>query len=154
MTDIIYRVGDEGMLDEIRSLWEALNHHHYQVSDNFKAHFGSFTFEARKRVLHQKAKSGRLHLVLAVDRANMRTVGFCISRVEFSGHGEVESLYVLEDYRRGGLGDALMRNALTWMDEMGAHTKTVAVAIGNETTFRFYERFGFYPRKTMLEKID
>lgn len=43
--------------------------------------------------------------------------------------------------------------AITWMDEMGAHTKTVSVAVGNEKAFSFYERFGFYPRKTLLEQI-
>lgn len=56
-------------------------------------------------------------------------------------------------YRGWGLGEKLLSNAIAWMDEMGAHTKTVSVAVGNETAFRFYERFGFYPRKTVMEQI-
>lgn len=68
-------------------------------------------------------------------------------------YAEMESLYVRENYRGLGLGETLLSNAIAWMDEMGAHTKTVSVAVGNEKAFGFYEHFGFYPRKTQLEQI-
>ncbi|MDD3306838.1 MAG: GNAT family N-acetyltransferase [Acetobacterium sp.] len=90
---------------------------------------------------------------MAVDQETAKNVGYCISRIEFSGDAEMESLYVLENYRGMGLGEKLLSNAIAWMDEMGAHSKTVSVAVGNEKAFSFYERFGFYPRKTLLEQI-
>jgi len=153
MATIIYRNGDEAMLDEIRELWEALNQHHSHVSENFKSHYENFPFESRKRTLLLKAKNGRLRIEMAVDQENMKNVGYCISRIEFSGDAEMESLYVEENYRGLGIGELLLSNAINWMDEMGAHTKTVSVAVGNEKAFGFYQRFGFYPRKTQLEQI-
>jgi len=153
MATIIYRNGDEAMLDEIRELWEALNQHHGHISENFKSHYENFPFESRKRNLLLKAKNGRLRIEMAVDQENMKNVGYCISRIEFSGDAEMESLYVEENYRGLGIGELLLSNAINWMDEMGAHTKTVSVAVGNEKAFGFYQRFGFYPRKTQLEQI-
>ena len=153
MTTIIYRIDDEAMLDEIRELWEALNQHHGQVSEKFKSHYENFSFESRKRTLLLKAKNGRLRIEVAVDQESMKNVGYCVSRIEFSGDAEMESLYVEENYRGLGIGELLLRNAINWMDEMGAHTKTVSVAVGNEKAFGFYQRFGFYPRKTQLEQI-
>ncbi|PKM75479.1 MAG: N-acetyltransferase [Firmicutes bacterium HGW-Firmicutes-17] len=153
MTAITYRSGDESLLDEIQELWEALNQHHHQAAVNFKAHYETFTFEMRKKNLLLKAKNGQLRIEIAVDPETVKNVGYCISRVEFSGDAEMESLYVLEKYRGMGLGEKLLSNAITWMDEMGAHSKTVSVAVGNEKAFSFYERFGFYPRKTLLEQI-
>ncbi|PKM75320.1 MAG: N-acetyltransferase [Firmicutes bacterium HGW-Firmicutes-17] len=153
MTTIIYRCGDESMLDEIQELWEALNQLHHQAAVNFKSHYEKFTFEMRKNNLLLKAKNGQIRIEIAVDQETAKNVGYCISRIEFSGDAEMESLYVLETYRGMGLGEKLLSNAIAWMDEMGVHTKTVSVAVGNEKAFGFYERFGFYPRKTLLEQI-
>lgn len=153
ITTITYRSGDQALLDDIQALWEALNQHHQQAAVNFKAHYEKNTFEMRKKNLLLKAKNGQMRIEIAVDQETAQNVGYCISRVEFSGDAEMESLYVLETYRGLGLGEKLLSNAIDWMDEMGAHTKTVSVAVGNEKAFSFYERFGFYPRKTLLEQI-
>ncbi|MEO1814924.1 MAG: GNAT family N-acetyltransferase [Acetobacterium sp.] len=150
---ITYRSGDESLLDDIQMLWEALNRHHRDAAVNFKSHYENVTFEMRKKNLLLKAKNGQLRIEIAVDQETAESVGYCISRVEFSGDAEIESLYVLETYRGLGLGETLLSNAIAWMDEMGARTKIVSVAVGNEKAFSFYERFGFYPRKTQLEQI-
>ncbi|WKY43228.1 GNAT family N-acetyltransferase [Eubacteriaceae bacterium ES2] len=152
MAIIIYRIGDESMLDEIRPLWEALNRHHHQSSENFKTYFEKNSFETRRMYLLKKAQNGQLRIEIAVDRETSRNVGVCISRIEFSGNAEIESIYVLEKYRGLGLGQKLFRNAIDWMDEKGVHTKTVSVAAGNEQALTFYERFGFYPKRIQLEQ--
>ncbi|WP_050741597.1 GNAT family N-acetyltransferase [Acetobacterium bakii] len=141
-------------MDDIQVLWEALNQHHRDAAVNFKAHYEKNTFEMRKKNLLQKAKNGQMRIEIAVDQETAQNVGYRISRVGFSGDAEMESLYVQDDYRGLGLGEKLLSNAIAWMDEMGAHTKTVSVAVGNEKAFSFYERFGFYPRKTLLEQIN
>jgi diamine N-acetyltransferase len=38
------------------------------------------------------------------------------------------------------------------MDEHGAERKIIGVAVGNEEAFGFYEKFGFYPRVTILRQ--
>jgi len=141
------------LLDDIQELWEALNRYHRDAAANFKSHYENFTFEMRKKNLLKKAQNGQLRIEIAVDQETAQNVGYCISRVEFSGDAEMESLYVHEIYRGLGLGETLLSNAITWMDEMGAHTKSVSVAVGNEKAFSFYARFGFHPRKTLLEQI-
>lgn len=153
ITAITYRSGDESLLDDIQELWEALNRYHRDAAVNFKSHYENVTFEMRKKNLLKKAQNGQLRIEIAVDQETTQNVGYCISRVEFSGDAEMESLYVHEIYRGLGLGETLLSNAITWMDEMGAHTKTVSVAVGNEKAFSFYARFGFHPRKTLLEQI-
>jgi ribosomal protein S18 acetylase RimI-like enzyme len=47
----------------------------------------------------------------------------------------------------------LMQKALAWMDEKAAEKKVVAVGVGNEYALGFYARYGFCPRKTVLEQI-
>jgi hypothetical protein len=47
-----------------------------------------------------------------------------------------------------------MNRALTWLDLQDVHTKVIAVAVGNERVYTFYERFGFYPRLVMLKQKD
>jgi ribosomal protein S18 acetylase RimI-like enzyme len=57
------------------------------------------------------------------------------------------------EYRKLGLGDQLMKHAMHWLDEQKASSRMVSVAEGNEDVFPFYQRYGFYPRKTLLEYI-
>jgi GNAT superfamily N-acetyltransferase len=76
-----------------------------------------------------------------------------VSSIDANKVGGIESLFVEESYRGLGIGDALIKSALFWMDEKGAETKMVSVAAGNEEAFRFYARYGFRPRRTVLEQI-
>jgi diamine N-acetyltransferase len=45
-----------------------------------------------------------------------------------------------------------MTNALLWLDSQPLSRKTVSVGFGNEEVFRFYERYGFYPRAITLQQ--
>jgi len=62
-------------------------------------------------------------------------------------------VFVNPAFRGLGVGDALMRKALAWMDKQGAVDKIVEVGVGNEQAFGFYSRYGFYPRKTVLKQV-
>ncbi len=150
---IKYIHGDEALLDQIKPLWESLNEHHRQNSPNFKEHYCQMTFQKRKYVLLKKAALGKLRVDLAVDEASGQSVGYCISSLDSEKTGEIESIFVDAAYRRIGIGDSLMKNALSWMEREGALAKTVEVAAGNEEAFGFYVRFGFLPRKTLLKQI-
>ena len=45
-----------------------------------------------------------------------------------------------------------MKKALEWLDKMKVKETIIAVGDGNEEAFKFYEKFGFYPRVTILTK--
>jgi len=151
--NIYYLQGDEKLLDDVRELWEALNEHHGKNSLHFKDFYHHFSFAVRKADLTKHAQNGSIQVVICFDEAAQLRVGYCIGSVDSDLVGEIESIFVLPDYRGLGIGDELMRKSLQWMDKMGAGKITVNVAAGNEPAFGFYEKYGFYPRRTMLEQV-
>jgi ribosomal protein S18 acetylase RimI-like enzyme len=80
--------------------------------------------------------------------------GNCVSAATAEGVGEIESIFVAAEFRGQGIANELMRRALDWLDAQGVHTKIIAVAVGNERAYAFYERFGFFPRLVMLKQKD
>ncbi len=147
---IHYHSGDESNLEQIRDLWEALNLHHAAHSPHFQGAFQAGTFSERKAKLRQKYKNGKIRVDIAA--AQNCPVGYLISAVLPDGTGEIESLYVDLAFRSRQIGVTLMQRALAWLDAQAVHTKTIAVAVGNETTYNFYAKFGFYPRLTLLQQ--
>jgi len=145
--------GDEALLDQIRVLWEALNSHHLGLSTNFKQHYQDMTFEKRRADLLKKAATGKMRVDLAVYKVTGQNVGYCVSSFNQEKIGEVESIFVDANYRGMGIGDALMKKTLCWMDQEGAMEKIVEVASGNEEAFCFYSKYGFLPRKTLLKQM-
>ena len=75
---------------------------------------------------------------LAVDEASGCSVGYCVNNLNGEKTGEIESILVNVAYRGLGIGDSLIRNTLSWMDEEGAAAKIVKVGAGNEQVFGFY----------------
>ncbi|MGD0071187.1 MAG: GNAT family N-acetyltransferase [Candidatus Bathyarchaeia archaeon] len=148
---IKYVHGDGGMLDEIKVLWETLNRHHLSVSPYFKDYYLTLTFEERKRAILQRASGGEVRVDLALD-ASGELVGYCVSSIDRWLTGEIDSIFVGAKYRGQGIGRALMEKALAWLNGKGAKKKIVSVAVGNEQAYGFYSRFGFLPRRTLLEQ--
>ena len=153
MANITYISGDECLLDKIQPLWEQLNKHHLKLSPNFKQYYRDMTFQKRKAQLLKKVVEGQIRVDLAVDEASNQTVGYCVTSLNKEKSGIIESIYVVKAYRNIGIGDALIKKALNWLDQNDAVEKIVEVGSGNEAVFGFYERYGFLPRKTMLKQI-
>ena len=110
-------------------------------------------FEKRKASLLKKAVNGELRVDIAVDVMTGQNVGYCVSSIDEEKTGEIESIFVASNYRGWGIGDSLMRTVLAWMDEKGTVAKIAEVAVGNEQAFGFYNRYGFFTRKTVLKQI-
>jgi len=153
---IVYTETDQRSIDTIEPLWAQLNEHHRKMSPNFSSHYEKFTFEQRKNELLEKAARGLMHITLAKDIDAGHYIGYCVSSILMDGDtpiGEVESIFVENEYRSSGIGDKLMNKALEWMDSKGADKKKVSVGAGNEGVLPFYNKYGFYPRMTLLEQI-
>jgi ribosomal protein S18 acetylase RimI-like enzyme len=151
--NIKYVSGNEVLLDNIRLLWEGLNHHNFNLSPYFKQYYVDMNFEKRKAFLLKKVVSAELRVNIAVDVISGQNVGYCVSSIDGEKTGEIESIFVASNYRGWGIGDRLMKMALTWMDEKKAVAKIVEVAVGNEQALGFYDRYGFRTRKTVLKQI-
>jgi ribosomal protein S18 acetylase RimI-like enzyme len=147
---IEYVAGDGSLLDTVAPLWEKMRAHHLARATHFAAEIANATFPDRRQELLKKAGEAGLHVDLARDKQADRHVGYCVTSVNREGIGEVESVYVEPKYRGRGIGETLMRRSIAWMDTRQARRKIVAVAAGNEEVVGFYERFGFFPRATLL----
>ena len=134
-------------ISEIRNLWEALNKLHYELSIHFKDHYNSFDFD--DRMSHIKARDC---FAVFVARHKSRPVGYCIASVEGT-KGEIDSIYIEQEYRKSGMGDTLMARGEEWLRSKNISKIIVSVAEGNESVFGFYNRHGYCHRLTVFEKL-
>lgn len=141
--------GGVELLDLVGPLWDKLNEHHGNNSNHFSHKFRSLTFEIRKNKLNGDKE---INIDLIKDKETGLYIGYCISTVSKDLTGEIDSLFVEKEYRSFGLGDKLMKNSLKWLNDKGVKTKIIGVAEGNESALSFYERYGFYKRRIVLEE--
>ncbi|MBN1499787.1 MAG: GNAT family N-acetyltransferase [Spirochaetes bacterium] len=131
----------------IQNLWEKLNLIHLNDSTYFKDHFESFTFDERCRSLILKDPS-EINIEVLFD--GQLAEGYCIST--FSGEsGGIDSIFVDEKFRKHGYGKELAERSIKWLKSNNCKNISVSVAEGHESVFSFYEKLGFYPRKTVLQ---
>ena len=145
---------DNDQIDSIRPLWEKLRDHHRELSPYFPERYVELTFSERKEDLLEKAENGVLIIDAAYDETSKQFIGYCISSISEENIGEVDSIYLNEKYRSSGIGDALMKRSLDWMDQNGVETKRIMVAAGNENTLAFYSRYKFFPKHIILEQSN
>ena len=152
MANIDYIQTDASEIDAIKPLWEQLVRHHKARSTNFKDIYDRFTFEKRKADLLNKSREGYLRIDLAKDRDTDLYIGYCVSTLNHGNEGEIDSIFIEQAYRSTGIGSVFMERALAWMDDHHVEVKRVAVAVGNESAFGFYSKYGFLPRQVLLEQ--
>ena len=143
------------MLDEIRPLWEKLNRHHIVRSRDFVEWFEQYTFEKRRDSILEKANGRNILVDLAKAGNDERIVAYCLSTiVEKPGGavGEIDSIYVEDEFRGMMIGVELMKRALTWFDERNVVSRRLIIAAGNEEVVDFYKQFNFFPRALVLEQ--
>lgn len=129
-------------IESIRPLWEKLNLVHLNKSMHFKSKYETFTFEQRTEILQKKAQTGIVKVDLLLDHDTGHYIGYCVSSIEDHA-GEVESIYIEEQYRRYKLGDKLMKSALRWFKQNGITQIEINVVYGNEEALPFYQKYGF-----------
>ena len=151
MPNITYVSGNKTLMDKVEPLWLEINKHHLSLSPYFKDYYQNLAFQDRKRVILQRALGGDVHVDIAYADSGL-LVGYCISSIDKLLTGEIDSIFVAIKFRGQGIGKTLMDKAMAWLDSKGAKKKIVSVAVGNEQAYGFYARFGFLPRRTMLEQ--
>ena len=81
-----------------------------------------------------------------VDREKKQDAGFVtVTYNRDTSFGEIEMLYLLEEYRGQGMGKKLFKMALSCLDINCIRDRKLCVTYGNEAALRLYESFGFYP---------
>jgi len=141
------RAGGVELLDAIEPLWEELNLLHADKSRHFSDDYRAFTFAERKEALLDKSRKGGLRVSVCGKQGLIQ--GYAVASVE-GVEGEIDSIYVRKAARGLRIGEALMKDCLTWLKENGAKRIRVVVVYGNEDAFGFYARFQLFPRATTL----
>ena len=101
--------------------------------------------------LEHHYENPRIFLVAEVDG---KIAGYVMCRMEFglsnfkkmfARKGHVISLAVLDEYRRRGIGYALMKQALKNLSESGASEVYLEVRVSNHPAISLYKKLGFRP---------
>ena len=146
---VTYELLEPGQIHLIEPLWEKLNILHRDDSLHFGDRYRAFTFGKRIEGL-LSLPPGNLRIETVVSESGQR-VGYCLSSVDGDGVGELQSLFLEEEYRGRGIGARLTGESLAWMKSRNCRVMQVVVAGGHESVLPFYERFGFFVRRTVLE---
>lgn len=148
--EIIYeQSGPEG-LDLVENLWNQLKEHHAGSARHFKEQLLNRTYTERKADIIGTNAGRSIRVYLAKVKESEDIIGFCVCSGAPGEYGEIESIYVQPDYRYLGIGTKFMGHVDIFFDDIGVTEHRVGVCDGNEDSFRFYERFGFYPRRHLL----
>lgn len=130
-------------IESIKELWEGLKKYHKDKTSFFKERFENLNFDVRKAFLAGKAEEGKLIVDIASINGG-KIIAYCISSINSINDGEIDSIFIEENYRRMKIGDELMTRALNWFDEENVKNRRIVVAEGNEEAFGFYQKYGFY----------
>jgi ribosomal protein S18 acetylase RimI-like enzyme len=152
---IVYKTIESEEIDKIRFLWEKLREHHLNNSNYFKEKYREQTFQMRKAGLLKKIKDGKLRIDIAENTKDGILVAYCVSSVnidDINKEGEIDSIYVEENFRKSGIATNLVESALSWFKNENVSVTRISVAEGNEQAFAFYEKFGFYHLMSVLQQ--
>ncbi len=140
--------GGPELLDQVSPLWEEIKKYHVEKSRHFSKEMNSKSFVSRKTELISKAKY--LQVGIASNLKEEKDVGYCITTIDYENRGEIDSLFIVKQYRRQGIGKKLTNMALAWLNDKCVVDSSIIVAYGNEDVIDFYKSFGFYPRNIHL----
>ncbi len=134
-------------INKIKSLWESLNRTHLENSNNWKNHFSEQTFEKRFEKL---LKEEHVYILVAINKNEIVAYSFATIKKSI---GEIDSIFVKNEYRKKEIGKKLISQAIEWMKKQNVSQIVVSVAEGNENVFPFYERLGFKKNMTILKLV-
>ncbi len=134
-------------IDKIKHLWELLNRTYLKNSNYWKNHFSKQTFEKRFGKL---LKAEHVYILVAINKNEIVAYSFASIKKSI---GEINSIFVKNEYRKKEIGKKLVSQAIEWMKKQNVSQVVVSVAEGNENVFPFYERLGFKKNMTMLKLV-
>lgn len=154
---IIRRACEQDMEGIGRLLCQVLTVHHNGRPDLFKADVKKYTDDELRDIIQDDARP----VFVAVDEAS-RVLGyaFCMFK-QFSDDNiltDIRTLYIddlcVDDAcRRQHVGRQLYEYVIGFAKEQGCYNLTLNVWECNPGAKRFYEKCGFVPQKTGMEKI-
>lgn len=88
--------------------------------------------------------------ILIVAEVKDQVVGFILARIKRSPPymggvlvGELSDMWVVEEYRKTGIGKQLIVLGLEWVKEQKVHSVEVQIPVGIDASWRICESLGF-----------
>jgi ribosomal protein S18 acetylase RimI-like enzyme len=145
---ITIKESDISHIDELQYLWEGLRDYHNTLSKRT----GPVTFQDRAKQFREKSIDGKLYILVAHDEEEDRKIGYCISSIINTNEGEIDSLFILDEYRSHGIGDSFVIRTMEWFEQNHIKDIKIAVQYENEAVLGFYRKYDFFPRSIILKK--
>ena len=140
--------------EEVLALWLELIEHHRRLDPDYPTLPG--LRETLGRELDRALRAGRCRVFLAHIAGAPRA--FLSAEIEperppgSGGTCWIHEVYVQEEFRRGGIGSALVGRAEAFFRESSGGRRAVRVEARNRAALRFWKRAGFAERARVLEK--
>lgn len=147
MSEVTYRLATEADFPIVLEYYEKLNNFFYSLSYRLPEvdQVGKVWLESFRRTL------GKFSVVYVAELEGA-VVGFMLARIKrVPPHlggvlvGELSDMWIEAEARRMGVGDKLSRLSLDWLRLQGVHSVEIQVLVGNEASWKLYERMGFKP---------
>lgn len=90
---------------------------------------------------------------MLLDKDIGNYIGYCLCSIE-DNIGDIESIFIENQYRKLKLGDKLMRSALNWFELNAVTDIEINVVYANDEALPFYERYGFHIGNYILKRIQ
>jgi GNAT superfamily N-acetyltransferase len=148
MPAIVYDTLPLEEIHQVRPLWEGLRIFTREITTHFKTYYQNLDFDERIRKFFKPGM--RVQIDIAVDSASGRIAGYALASIDPAGTGELDSFFVLQDYRRLGIGEQLLVRSIGWMKQQGPKEMMILTAFENREVLALYERLGFFPRLIQL----
>ena len=120
-------------------LTEVMNINFSCLPENYSLYFFQELFQKNPKTFIVAEVDGRIagYVMCRIEH------GFSdLRRLNFTKKGHVVSIAVLPEYRRMGIGGALLKDAFKAMVEYGASEAFLEVRVGNTEAVKLYERMG------------
>lgn len=142
---------DISAINELKSLWQELNKIHIEKSVNFKSKYENFEFDERFAPLLKDNQDTIFNLDVVYNIDEKVNIGYCLSSIT-KDCGEIQSLFLLKEYRKMGLGDKLFNCALAFFREHNVNNINIKVVYNNDAALHFYKKHGFVISTYTLSK--
>ena len=139
------RPAQESDLPKVQSLLRLLRLHEREEGFNTTVDpEWALSDDAAKRLQQCIASEDQVLLVAIV---NSNIVGCLVGHV-----AHIDGVFVMEGFRRRGIGTRLCQEFLSWVATKRAERVSVAVAVRNIEAISIYEKLGFRQRTLVLER--
>ena len=143
------RSGGPELIELTEPLWQKQKAYHLVIDQINSESYLDLSFEERMEKIREKGE--RLTTLLAEDAETGLLIGYSLATINAAGLGEIDSVFVEEDRRGKGIGTALIKATLQWMEENKAQKTKIHVLDVNQSAFSLYCTLGFEPR--LIEMI-